>query len=163
VKKISMINLDARTLRSLQQGTDEFCAEHRLSIGGSSSILLDVITQTTKLMTSVGGDSKWFGYLTLDVETRVIVGTCAFKGPPDHTRSVEIAYFTFPEYEHQGYATAMASMLLQAARSSPDVEHVIAHTLPEENASTHILRKLGMTCSGEVVDPEDGTVWRWSL
>jgi hypothetical protein len=26
-----------------------------------------------------------------------------------------------------------------------------------------VLEKLGFTCVGEVVDPEDGLVWRWDL
>jgi ribosomal-protein-alanine N-acetyltransferase len=95
--------------------------------------------------------------------TKQIIGTCAFKGAPTKEKTVEIAYFTFPEFEGKGYATAMASLLIHAARSSPEVERVIAHTLPETNASTRILQKVGMQFAGEVVDPEDGRVWRWSL
>ena len=37
----------------------------------------------------------------------------------------------------------------------------IAHTLPEENASTRALRRNGFTLAGAVDDPEDGLVWRW--
>jgi hypothetical protein len=37
----------------------------------------------------------------------------------------------------------------------------IAHTLPEENASTRALRRNGFLFAGEVMDPEDGLVWRW--
>jgi hypothetical protein len=33
--------------------------------------------------------------------------------------------------------------------------------LPEENASTAILRKLGLQCQGEVIDDENNQVWRW--
>jgi hypothetical protein len=29
------------------------------------------------------------------------------------------------------------------------------------NASTRILERIGMTLIGEVVDPDDGLVWRW--
>jgi RimJ/RimL family protein N-acetyltransferase len=38
---------------------------------------------------------------------------------------------------------------------------VRAHTLPERNASTRILEKCGFTFRGEILDPEDGLVWRW--
>jgi RimJ/RimL family protein N-acetyltransferase len=38
---------------------------------------------------------------------------------------------------------------------------VIAHTLPEENASNRALRRNGFRLAGEVEDPEDGRVWRW--
>ena len=38
---------------------------------------------------------------------------------------------------------------------------VRAHTLAERNASTRVLEKCGFGLVGEVVDPEDGPVWRW--
>jgi hypothetical protein len=45
------------------------------------------------------------------------------------------------------------------------IEHgaslVVAHTLPEENASNRALRSGGFEFAGEVSDPEDGLVWRW--
>jgi [ribosomal protein S5]-alanine N-acetyltransferase len=36
---------------------------------------------------------------------------------------------------------------------------VTAQTLPEDNASTRVLRKLGFVLKGSVIDPEEGTVW----
>jgi [ribosomal protein S5]-alanine N-acetyltransferase len=161
-KQIYLINLDSETLHQLQFLTDQFCMEQRVSIGNNRAILLDVVAQTTKLMSVVGGDPKWFGYLTIDAGTNVIIGTCAFKGPPSKGGSVEIAYFTFPEFEKNGYATAMASTLVDIASKSEAVRRIIAHTLPETNASTRILQRIGMTFIGEVMDPEDGRVWRWA-
>jgi ribosomal-protein-alanine N-acetyltransferase len=38
---------------------------------------------------------------------------------------------------------------------------VRAHTLPNPNASTRVLTKCGFHRVGEVIDPEDGLVWRW--
>jgi hypothetical protein len=46
-----------------------------------------------------------------------------------------------------------------AARSGATT--VIAHTLPENNASNGALRAEGFGFSGQVLDPEDGPVWRW--
>jgi hypothetical protein len=51
----------------------------------------------------------WIGYLAQ--EDGAVVGTCAFKGPPQDRR-VEIAYFTFPEHEGRGIATEMARQLV---------------------------------------------------
>jgi RimJ/RimL family protein N-acetyltransferase len=102
----------------------------------------------------------WIGYLA--IEDGACVGTCAFKTPPQDKR-VEIAYFTFPENEGRGVATRMASKLIEIARrTSPEVE-VFAQTLPEENASSAVLKKLGFTLKGEVIHPEDGRVWEWTL
>jgi RimJ/RimL family protein N-acetyltransferase len=41
------------------------------------------------------------------------------------------------------------------------VRRAIAHTLPEANASGRVLAKCGLRFVGEVIDPEDGSVWRW--
>jgi len=104
----------------------------------------------------------WGGYAATDTRTGRLVGSCAFKGPP-RDGSVEIAYMTYPEFEGRGYATAMAARLIEVACRCPDVRAVIAHTLPERNASTHVLMKCGMRHAGEVMDPADGRVWRWEL
>jgi [ribosomal protein S5]-alanine N-acetyltransferase len=163
LRTIYLLNIGHATLRSLQTDTQQFCNLHGVRIGQNAGILLAVVAQTTKFMTTVGGDPKWFGYLAIDSGTKQVIGTCAFKGAPTKEKTVEIAYFTFPEFEGKGYATAMASMLIHAARSNPEVQSVIAHTLPETNASTTILQKVGMKFVGEVIDPEDGRVWRWRL
>ena len=90
------------------------------------------------------------------------IGQCGFRAPPENGE-VEVAYGVEPQHEGQGFATEMAGALVAFARSSPDVQVVIAHTRPEANASTRVLEKNGFVRVGEVVDPEDGTVWRWRL
>jgi RimJ/RimL family protein N-acetyltransferase len=112
------------------------------------------------LYNSVGFLRPWLGYLAL--QDFICIGTCGFKGPPENNR-VEIAYFTFPEYEGRGYATRMASALIARGwDTNPDII-VAAQTLPNESASTAILRKLGFTLVGSITHPEDGDVWEWQL
>jgi ribosomal-protein-alanine N-acetyltransferase len=100
----------------------------------------------------------WIGYLA--EEEDVLVGTCAFKTPPN-TEGVEIAYFTFPGHEGRGVATRMTAHLIEiaASRGVP----VRAQTLPEENASTRILGKFGFQFAGTAQDPDPdvGEVWEW--
>jgi ribosomal-protein-alanine N-acetyltransferase len=103
----------------------------------------------------------WTSYVAF-TQAGVAVGTCAYKGEPNPRKEVEIAYMTFPELEARGYGTAMSRSLIEIASTSKAVEHVIAQTLREENASVRICRSLGFRFDGEVVDPEDGIVWRWS-
>jgi [ribosomal protein S5]-alanine N-acetyltransferase len=91
------------------------------------------------------------------------IGSCAYKGPPDADASVEIAYGIDPEEQGRGFATEAAQALVEYAMSSGQVRVVRAHTRPEGKASMRVLTKLGFTCVGEVVDPEDERVWRWEF
>jgi RimJ/RimL family protein N-acetyltransferase len=112
-------------------------------------------------MQATGAAAPWACYLAIDPARLLVIGTCAFKGPPDADRAVEVAYFTFPSHEGRGYATAMARALRDQAASEGTVRVVRAHTLPERNASARILEKLGFRLTGEVIDPEDGLIWCW--
>lgn len=104
----------------------------------------------------------WTGYLAFG-EDRALVGVCAFKDVPDENQQVEIAYYTFPEFERRGFATHMARELVALAREAEDARVVLAHTLRKENASARICRRLEFEFKGEVVDPEDGLVWQWRM
>jgi [ribosomal protein S5]-alanine N-acetyltransferase len=115
---------------------------------------------TAALMLRTGASREWGGLLATDDAGRP-VGMCGYKGPPDAAGIVEIAYFTFPPYERRGIASAMAAELLERARRARGVRCIRAHTLPQESASTAILRRLEFSCAGPVLDPEDGEVWRW--
>jgi RimJ/RimL family protein N-acetyltransferase len=123
-------------------------------------LALQVVEWTTQLYQAVGYEPPWSGYLA--VENGSCVGTCGFKSPPKNNQ-VEIAYFTFPEHESRGVATQMASALIRIATNASPGVTVIAQTLPEENASTSILKKLQFSFVGSVEHPEDGLVWEWHL
>jgi len=101
------------------------------------------------------------GFAIVDPEAHLVVGVCGYKGPPTAEGIVEIAYGLAPACRGRGYATEAAKELVQRALATDLVSRVIAHTLPESNASTRILARCGFTCLGEVIDPQDGRVWRW--
>lgn len=115
---------------------------------------------TVGMYQKMGFVRPWVGYLA-EQDGRV-VGTCAFKSPPQEGR-VEIAYFTFPEYEGKGVATRMARQLVQIAQDADSGVGIIAQTLPHENASTSVLRKLGFRRVGTAHDDEVGEVWEWKV
>ena len=148
-----------------------FAREHGASIAAEELPLVrDAVAQFLALARRVGASAPWICYLTVCEERRAVIGCCGFKGnpaparpgAPDGRRGVEIAYFTFPRFERQGYATAMAAALYDLARGADGaVQLAVAHTLPERNASTRVLERTGFRFAGEVIDPEDGRVWRW--
>ena len=125
-----------------------------------SGTVAAVVEQVAALYGRRGFEMPWICYLA--VEQGAWVGTCGFAGPALHDE-VEIAYFTFPDFEGQGVATRMVTALLALTGSTASLRGLrfIAHTLPQEGASTSILRKAGFSCLGPVLHAEDGTVWKW--
>lgn len=119
-----------------------------------------VIADTVNHYARAGYAPPWTGYLAC--ENDVVVGSCAFVAAPDNNE-VEIAYYTFREHEGRGVATRMAKRLIALARARNPNISLNAHTLPEENASAAILRKLAFSWLGAIEHPEDGTIWRWRL
>lgn len=115
------------------------------------------------LRSAASADPWVHGFAICDPREGAVVGNLGFKGPPDADGAVEIAYGVVPAREGRGFATAAARAGLAFAREQGDVRTIRAHTLPERNASTTILAKLGFADLGPVEDPEDGTVWRWEL
>ena len=104
-----------------------------------------------------------YGFFVVDRDRRRVIGSAGFKGPPDSSHCVEIAYGIVPKFQGLGYATEAAKALVDFARADRDVDLVCAHTMPESNASTRVLTKCGFAYTGAVNDPEDGLVWRWEL
>lgn len=114
-------------------------------------------------MAAAAPDPWIHGFTIVHRASGAIIGNCGFKGPPTHDGRVEIAYGIDEAHRGRGYATQAAKALTAFALSSPGVKIVIAHTLREESASTTVLKRSGFVFFGEVVDPEDGPVWRWEF
>ena len=120
-----------------------------------------VASMTRDLQKWSGAAKPWIGYLAIRENDRALVGTCAFKGPP-RDGAVEIAWFTFPPFEGQGVASAMAAELVARALSEPGITAVLAHTMAQDGPSTRILHRLGFLRAATISDPDDGPVWRWA-
>jgi RimJ/RimL family protein N-acetyltransferase len=163
MKSISLLKINAALREALENGSTRFEARYDVKLGSAAEVARQVVEHTLANVNGGDDDTPWGGHLAVDDDSRAVIGTCAFKSPPTGEATVEIAYFTFPDYEGKGYATAMASKLVEAASRSPEVTRIIAHTLPEPNASTRVLEKIGMRFAGEVIDPEDGRVWKWQI
>ena len=140
-------------LTLLAIGRDGTIPQPGLVVAGIASA---VAGATAQMYQVTGFKPPWTGYLALSGEQ--LVGTCAFKAAPSDG-AVEVAYFTFPGHEGQGIATAMARQLIDIAYAADRSLKIIAHTLPEKNASNAVLRKLGFLLLGDYEDPADGTVW----
>jgi RimJ/RimL family protein N-acetyltransferase len=127
------------------------------AFGGDPEPARELLAQTLDLLTRDPRPQPWGSYLVHEGEA---IGIGAFKTAPSDAGEVEIAYMTFPAFERRGHATVTVAALTAVAFAA-GVPTVIAHTLPEENASNSALRRNGFVFAGEVDDPEDGLVWRW--
>jgi [ribosomal protein S5]-alanine N-acetyltransferase len=125
-----------------------------------NEFLQDVIPMTVELYKKAGFHSPWISYVVL--LDNVPVGAGAFKSAPVNGR-VEIAYFTFPKFENKGIGTQTVTSLIDIAKKHDPTIQIFAQTLPEDNASGHILQKLHFVKTKEVMHPEDGKVWEWEL
>jgi ribosomal-protein-alanine N-acetyltransferase len=92
----------------------------------------------------------------------VMVGSGGYVGPPQDG-VVEIGYELAPSFRGKGLGTAAARALIAKARATATVTTVIANTLAQDNPSTRVLRRLGFAKTRELVDPDDGPIWRWEL
>lgn len=108
-----------------------------------------------------GFEPPWCAYLA--VRDGQVAGVCGFRGPPDALERVTIAYHTFPGFEGEGLASAMAEALVGIARDHNPVMTIIAHTWRSENAATRILHHLGFENLGDDEDLYYGECWRWQL
>ena len=99
-------------------------------------------------------------YAVTLAESGAFIGSAGLNATDD---GLELGYWIGEPYWKHGYATEAAQGLIQFAFQQPEVQKVWAHTLAEDNASSHVLRKCGLSVIGEVDDPEDGRLWRWEI
>jgi len=131
-------------------------------------VLRELSPEWLKLVESATEADPWIhGFSVESRSDGIAVGNCGFKGPPDDSGTVEIAYEITPEYQGRGFATeaarALAEFALQEGALQEGALQVIAHTLRDRNASTRVLEKSGFSWIGDVIDPDDGPVWRWEF
>lgn len=106
----------------------------------------------------IGFVPPWICYIVRR-DDKLVAGM-GFKGQPVNN-TVEIAYGTFAAYQQQGVAAEGCRMLVQLALQTDPTVRVIAHTLPEENYSTRILKRNSFQWIGMAHDDDEGPVWEW--
>jgi len=163
--RLQLIPFSPQHLLALIESGERFeeCFGLRAADGLREAFVSDEVSPTWLMnLRSSTVASPWIhGFAVVDRQSRSVVGSLGFKGPPDETGAVEIAYGIVPEFRGRGYATEAAAAGVELAFASSQVQRVRAHTLPTSAASMRVLEKCGFDCAGEVEDPEDGPVWRW--
>ncbi|WP_432485285.1 GNAT family N-acetyltransferase [Kineococcus esterisolvens] len=122
----------------------------------------EAVTFTRRHLQQHPEQAGWWMHFFLHPGTRVLIGSGGCAGPP-REGTVEIGYEIAPAFRGRHLGTAAGAALVEHARACAEVETVIAHTMAEHNASTHVLVTLGFSRAEEVSDPDAGTLWRWRL
>ena len=107
----------------------------------------------------IGFNLPWVAYLVLRQNQ---VGSCCFTGQPKEGK-VEIAYWTFKEFEGQGIAYFACKELIQIAQNADPNVNATAKTAPIHDASVRILEKNNFIFTEMVQDEEIGDAWLWTL
>lgn len=116
-----------------------------------------------QMMAEDQNQDKWWSYLPILKSENKLIGSGGFKGAPTPEGTVEIGYEIAPAYRGHGYATEFAQALISHAFAQDNIKSVLAHTLAYENHSTSILAKCGFVKVDELIDPDDGPIWKWAL
>ncbi len=162
-KRLRLINSSSEILEKVIEGSNVLATHLRVNVPeGWTEFEVAPFVYVLDILKSNPGDAKWWNWLAILDPENILIGTCGYKGPPVDG-IVEIGYGVISVYRGIGLATEIAAVLIDNAFYFPEVMRVIAHTLPEENASVKILRKCGFSYAGEDVDPDEGTVWKWEL
>ncbi len=126
----------------------------------SSADCQNLLNSYAEYYPKIGYYLPWVGYFV--IKDNQIVGSCGFTGRPNEGQ-VEIAYWTFSEFEGQGIASFSCKQLVLMTKQYDPTLLITAKTAPEHNASTKILEKNGFVFTAIVQDDEIGDAWLWKL
>jgi RimJ/RimL family protein N-acetyltransferase len=160
---VEIVPCSVEQIEKLIEGADAFQAAYGFQVVDGYLPFNGALQYSLNLMQASQIWHPWLPYLFLFHPERVLVGLGGFKSVPDSQRTVEIGYSVAPSYQGKGFATSAARQLIEIALASKLVSCVCAHTLAERNASTRVLEKCGMAKVSEIIDPEDGKLWRWEI
>ncbi|MGH2959745.1 MAG: GNAT family N-acetyltransferase [Solirubrobacterales bacterium] len=161
--KIQIVPASVGTLEAFQNDPEEFSRLLGSPIPEGWPEFPEAIAFTLDFLAAASErDRAWSMHYFVDEASGELVGSGGYTAPPAE-RKVEIGYEIAPEYRGRGIGVASARALVDHALESGEVDRVVAHTLANENSSTGVLRSLGFELTGESEDPDEGTVWEWTL
>lgn len=150
-------------LEMLLAGKERFFTEFEISVAEDHELIPELLQFSLKNLRLGTILPHWLTHMLILKEPQIMVGIAGYKGNPNPQGVVEIGYSIAKSYQGKGLATQAARTLIERAFATKEVTVVRAHTLPQENPSTSVLKKVGMTFIGEFEDEQDGKVWRWEI
>lgn len=94
--------------------------------------------------------------LVLAIAAGELIGSAGFHDFPDENGMIEIGFGIVPEKQRQGYGVELLHGMWNEIANRSDVKILRYTVSPENDASMHIIKKLGFDLVGEQIDEEDG-------
>lgn len=163
VQWIELLPLDDEAVAAVAGDEAAFESRYDARLGPAAAATREAAARSAASLQTSPRPAPWGAYLAVDAGTRQVVGACAFLAAPGAEGTVEITCHTFPPFEGIGAGTAMARELVSIASEEPGARAVVAHTSPEESASTRVLERNGFRRDGKAMDSDGGPLWRWRL
>jgi ribosomal-protein-alanine N-acetyltransferase len=160
VSSVSLLPATVATLTALKSDRAAFAVLVGADVPDGWPLYPEAVDFTIDHLRGNPDQGQWWMHYVLAGNS--LVGSGGFTGPPQHGVA-EIGCEIAPRHRGRGLATAAARALVAKALQTGEVTTVVAHTLAHPTPSTGVLTKLGFHCCGDVVDPEDGPLWRWEL
>lgn len=89
--------------------------------------------------------SGWYAWYVITYPTptapATLVANGGYFGPPNTDGTLEIGYSVSSEWRRQGIATELVARLVDHGKQLAGVKRIIAHTLPDNQASIGVLVK----------------------
>ena len=105
MRSVQLVRLDPATENKLEKDPAYMEALAQDDWPEVAKVVHRLVGRTLTVLPVSVDELHWDGYLVVDEDSREVVGSCAFKTAPTDDGTVEIAYFTYPEFEGRGYAT----------------------------------------------------------
>ena len=102
MKDVQLVRLDPATEESLANDPAYMDAMVEDNWAQVADLVHRLVGRTLTAVPVSVDKLEWDGYFVVDTEMREVVGSCAFKGQPTEDGTVEIAYFTYPDFEGKG-------------------------------------------------------------
>lgn len=96
-----------------------------------------------------------FGFLKVSLrETNTPLGICGLINR-NTLPQIDIGFAFLAQYMGKGYAYEAAKVIVEYAKNTLQLTHLLAITLPENHSSRKLLEKLGMQCQKMIIQNEE--------
>lgn len=161
---LRLIPCDTEILKSALQGNEVLAKKINATVEDNwTEFGVAALKYSLDRLTESEEEKNWWTYFPIHKQDNKLIGSGGYKGRPTADGTVELGYEIAPGYRNRGLATEMTKGLIENAFRDKRVKSIIAHTLGNENPSTKVLQNCGFNKVDEVIDPEDGPIWKWVL